>query len=781
VYGIAAARRGKFGDCLFWVKAAPAAHCFSRNIGDKTPCHGDVGVSPMNGLLLFLGCCRCKFDAFALPATTRLRCFKRKMLPSSVTFVARRMMQHDSPKHAESVAALLLDPHWQTATVVSPEPAADAANALFNDDAWPDMRWPGQDWPDQDWPNLIGRDDDLCALQDWLAADAELGAKVVWGEHGCGKTRLALALARHASDRGMTVVRLAPIGDPANERYQTTESLRLPIGPNGLLLIIDEPLRFPQNPVDLVGSLDAAGEHHQHKLRLLILTADEEFAEYFGEWLVTEPFTAPAHQLGPLRPDHAELLLSACMAAAGAAGTQPAPIATAPRMPLSIVCTALLAAAGIAAGADPVAAWAEVEWARIDGTTEEARHAERLGKVLAEVAYDGGERLHLRLPPPGVDPAPHLSAYRARAHAHPVIGAHIMGRILQDLPDSPDLGQWLWAAMRNPALPDTVGMPAGLLHFGTQLARMPEAYRKASVRKLTVPAGMAPYWVKWRHEQPILPRTLYFFFTRAMQINYESWLQRAHADLTTELPWPANCDWFWWMHDLSAAHENEQIAHLNFRFITDVGELAKAAPELYAPQLAWIFRAFGNTLLDCKDPNLARPLLEKAFTLGYCLAKQDFQKHAPFLVMCLSAMHTVDHKAGDPEHAEAHILRTFEILDQLMETDFDQYHREKVRCMETYAQFLADRGRTTDQIAVLRQALALSEQHLAAAPLDQSRQRSRAWGMVELAAALPPREGLELAQQALSLAEQNGCEGDELPFFYRTRDQLQAALSSSAD
>ena len=50
--------------------------------------------------------------------------------------------------------------------------------------------------------DLVGRDDDLGALEAWLASERPIGVRCLTGRAGSGKTRLALELCERAEERG---------------------------------------------------------------------------------------------------------------------------------------------------------------------------------------------------------------------------------------------------------------------------------------------------------------------------------------------------------------------------------------------------------------------------------------------------------------------------------------------------------------------------------------------------------------------------------------------------
>jgi hypothetical protein len=125
--------------------------------------------------------------------------------------------------------------------------------------------------------NLVGREDDLDAILKWAEANLKTpSARLVTGEGGAGKTRLAATAAQILRDKGWTAGFLDAQGDPFSVKH-----LRI-----GVFVIIDYPEGKPEQTRKVLQGL-AERKTTPFPLRILFLSR-RPFAEWKRETLLLE-------------------------------------------------------------------------------------------------------------------------------------------------------------------------------------------------------------------------------------------------------------------------------------------------------------------------------------------------------------------------------------------------------------------------------------------------------------------------------------------------------------
>ena len=115
---------------------------------------------------------------------------------------------------------------------------------------------------------LVGRDDDLGALEAWLAGSRPIGVRCLTGRAGSGKTRLALELCERAESNGWLAGFVAHeelVGVPAAAASGGLALAAADAGRRGLCR------RFRPRAPAMAGAAGGASGDGERKLRLLLL------------------------------------------------------------------------------------------------------------------------------------------------------------------------------------------------------------------------------------------------------------------------------------------------------------------------------------------------------------------------------------------------------------------------------------------------------------------------------------------------------------------------------
>lgn len=114
--------------------------------------------------------------------------------------------------------------------------------------------------------DLIGRDDELKALEDWANSKQRISIITLYGEGGVGKTRLAFEFAEKMRDAGWEAGQLASMD----------ASLSYCFGEQGILLIIDYPEEQTKQIRNLLKAIKKANEPDKN-LRILFMSRSTDF------------------------------------------------------------------------------------------------------------------------------------------------------------------------------------------------------------------------------------------------------------------------------------------------------------------------------------------------------------------------------------------------------------------------------------------------------------------------------------------------------------------------
>ena len=146
-------------------------------------------------------------------------------------------------------------------------------------------------WQSQLTP-LIGRDKTLAELEQWAKTGPRISLKLIHGEGGVGKTRLAFELATLLKKQDWEAGQLATLSGGSGFR----------LGQLGTLLVIDYPEQQPKRVQQLLQGIKEV-EEPAAPLRILLLSRHPQLLEQLGEPL--HYLTAPALSLCSLDEESA--------------------------------------------------------------------------------------------------------------------------------------------------------------------------------------------------------------------------------------------------------------------------------------------------------------------------------------------------------------------------------------------------------------------------------------------------------------------------------------------
>ena len=124
------------------------------------------------------------------------------------------------------------------------------------------------DWSHELTP-FIGRDGELALLREWLIQDVPIDVKLIYGNAGMGKTRLAYHFAKQARD----------LGWEAGDATPNFEGNWL-CGENGILIIVDDSEEKVKVVASLLRSLYSMPKLIDTKIRLLMICRNREYLEF---------------------------------------------------------------------------------------------------------------------------------------------------------------------------------------------------------------------------------------------------------------------------------------------------------------------------------------------------------------------------------------------------------------------------------------------------------------------------------------------------------------------
>ncbi len=128
-------------------------------------------------------------------------------------------------------------------------------------------------WQSQLTP-LIGRDAAVDELMQWVKTEQRISLKLIYGEGGTGKTRLAFEVASKLRAQQWEAGQLSHLGNNSAFRF----------GAHGTLLIIDYPEQQPERVQQLLQAIKEA-EEPAAPLRILLLSRNPQLLDQLGESL----------------------------------------------------------------------------------------------------------------------------------------------------------------------------------------------------------------------------------------------------------------------------------------------------------------------------------------------------------------------------------------------------------------------------------------------------------------------------------------------------------------
>ncbi|MCK9194635.1 MAG: tetratricopeptide repeat protein [Nevskia sp.] len=149
--------------------------------------------------------------------------------------------------------------------VINGQPHAASLGIPWRLDPAPEALLSALHWQSRIPRTLYGRDEELADLRRWAEGPGQARVRIVYGEGGVGKTRLAFEFAEILKTEGWEAGQIADPSAP----------LVFPLAEKGVLLIIDYPEQYPA-PVENLLKLIHRGKFGAGRLRVLLLCRNVE-------------------------------------------------------------------------------------------------------------------------------------------------------------------------------------------------------------------------------------------------------------------------------------------------------------------------------------------------------------------------------------------------------------------------------------------------------------------------------------------------------------------------
>jgi tetratricopeptide (TPR) repeat protein len=530
-------------------------------------------------------------------------------------------------------------------------------------------------------PNkLHGRDSEFSDLLNWCRSPADIRVRILWGDGGTGKSRLAFELAETLRAEGWQTGQLL---DPSH-------TTAFPIFEPGILLIIDYPEQFPA-AVERILCLIKNGEFRNFRLRILLLSRNGEAMRALVD-RHAEPWRSPALELRPLNAQGvawslfqegmrqmANLLKSPTTPQLSPADfeswLQRDPAHARPLIILGFALNLIHdPTATQLGGAAILQRLVEREVARLTKeAADQGLQPEGLILLKALTAIPGHlnaasiDLLPTQVNHPGIKLPTTVELQRttlwhadALTEMQPdVLASVLIHKVLKDwLPSAQVAAPWVWSVLES-ADPSKEEARARLSRIARLSADRPLeggqiVYRNSLVDALAHVVERDDVKAKWiqtvlrlgsRVEWTLLPLAL--SSVRRLVDIYEP---RAQLDFATY-----GATLAWCLAELSLrlhqSGEREQGITLNRRALVLYEQLAQQDFAAYAPNLAWGFNNLSVALVRSGELAEGMAAIHRAVDINERLAQQDFAAHASRFAGSLDNLsHAL---ASSGEHAQA--------------------------------------------------------------------------------------------------------------------------------
>jgi len=527
---------------------------------------------------------------------------------------------------------------------------------------------------------LLGREQELKVLHDWADAKTEISVRLIVGEGGTGKTRLAFEFARELKQR---------------KNWQAGEAQGLAgcwyTGSSGTLLVIDYPEQRPEKVTALLEAL--ANQPPKKKLRVLLLGRNGDFLNQLT--LTAQAIVAPHLRLEGLTNDSAawELFQQAWLQLhirkpAAVPAVPPLPMAqetfaqwqqknTAHGRPLFVLALA------VRLELDPDAQALNAQ--AIIRTLTQQFEINRLIKEAQKNNFNAFSLVMLRA----------LAVLSGRLESQALRDLIQASATLQldiQLPTLPQLKQTsLWERKERGAIPALQPdlLAADLLHYAlTELADdQSDIWQYLGLEAATNTAEASS----------ILGRVIY----DARSILNHTWPMKTLIDCVVHEP--QRCQ------KISDALNRDYLEHtlLPLAIATDQALLEHTDSP---PVKAVYLNNLSNRLAQAGDRAAGLAAIQRAVEIYEQLAKDNFAAYGPDLASSLNNLSNCLAQAGERAKGLAAIQRAVQICEQLAKDNFAAYGPDLAMSLNNLSVRLAEAGERAKGLAAIQRAVEIREQ-----------------------------------------------------------------------
>ena len=586
---------------------------------------------------------------------------------------------------------------------------------------------------------LYGRDAELADLRRWCDDPAQTRIRILYGDGGAGKSRLAFELAETLREQGWQAGQIA---DP-------NRSLAFPVRGDGVLLVIDYPEQFPAAVENLLRKIRDC-ELPKIRLRVLLLSRNKEAMQRIVDGYVGHLHSA-ALELLPLSSDRVawDLFQDGWREIGRLRGTSPAtlPLEYAafeswlrrdqthaqPLIVLSFalnlldeptatqLCRAEILQHLVRRERDRIAQ----EMKQMGVQPEGALLFKALAAIPGQFTALAIDRMTSELARPGVTlpsliqlQQTTLWQHRALSELQPdLLASVLIHEVLQEwLPDPQAAGEWIWLALTVDLAPqeslrgrlsrvarlsaDRPRSHGQLLFPNSIVAALSSAVGLDADRAIRVDRALnhnAPLELTLRPLALIAVTQVVQVYERLAEENFDTYV----LALVTSL------------NNLSVrlAESGDGIgALLALRRALRICErLVQRNFAACAPEVADIFNNLSVRLPELGDRARGLTAAQCAVEIYEQLVRRDFATHAPYLVASLNNLSNQLAQSGDRAGALAAIRRAVQIYEQLARESSAAFTPDLASTLNNLSNRLAESGDHAGALAAARDAVKIYE------------------------------------------------------------------------
>jgi hypothetical protein len=594
-------------------------------------------------------------------------------------------------------------------------------------------------WKSRMAPTVVGRDREMASLREWATEGRAVRARVLMGEGGTGKTRLAAELAEELRGEGWEAgfAALRKVGE-GGEVYKT--------GSAGTLILLDYPEEHREATRELLA--DLASLETEERLRILLLSrrGDELWQSEIDQAGAFGLFDEVPLELRPLKAveDLYEIFQASAAHLARTRGNEPpAPVERAAfgewlqresehHRPLYVVAAAIEAALDPGrtvvdlSGQEVILALARREIRRLANESRDAGlPSKAFPRLMALAAIAGGlttddirrlaqeeEILELGLPAPKEAVAKVTdtgrfvegeNTYRLPAPAPDIVAAALVIEVMHEPTGSPS--ERLWAAIQGDIHGglERIGRLAydAEMTLGLDKPRIGDCLKTALTDHPERCAAVAASFYEV---------TLPYGLRQAAPLVWEGLLgadvpEQERAELLNNLS----------VH-LAAAGDSSGALKATEQAVEIYGRFAASNPGRYEPDLALSLNNLSSRLFETGDPAGGLKAIEHAVEIDRRLAASNPGRYEPELASSLNNLSIWLSETGDPAGALEAIEQAVEIYGRLAASNPGRYEAELASCLHNLSIRLSERGEPAGALKAIEQAVEIRRRLAASNP-----------------------------------------------------------------